>query len=880
MAEDLENENAHKEDRIIPINIDEQMRAAYIDYSMSVIVSRALPDVRDGLKPVHRRVLYGMLDLGLNNNKPYKKSARIVGEVLGKYHPHGDTSVYDAMVRMAQDWSLRYPFVEGQGNYGSIDGDQPAAMRYTEAKLQKIAEEMLADINKDTIDFQLNFDDSLQEPTVLPAKFPNLLVNGASGIAVGMATNMAPHNLNEVIDATLAYIDNRDIEVSELIKHVKGPDFPTGGIIYGFEGPRAALETGRGRIVIRATAEIETYNNDRERIIVSDVPYQVNKALMIERTAELVNEKKIEGISAIRDESNRQGIRVVYEIKRDANAAIVLNNLYKYTALQTSFSVNNIALVGGRPMLLNLRDLIHHFVEHRHEVVIRRTKFELAEAEKRAHILEGLLIALDHLDEVIRLIRSSGTPDEAREGLMEKFGLSDIQARAILDMTLRRLTGLERDKIRDEYDALMKQIEYLKSVLADEGLRMGIIKTELTEIKEKYGDERKTQIVHSSAEMQTEDFIEDEDVVITISHEGYIKRTSLTEYRRQGRGGKGSLGSNSRDADFIEHLLIASNHNYMLFFTESGQCFWLRVFEIPEGTRTSKGRAIQNIINIPKEEKIKAYIKLKSLKDREYLENNFIIMCTKKGVIKKTSLEAYSRPRANGINAININEGDSLLEATLTTGTNEIVMALQSGRAIRFNESTVRPMGRTATGVRGISLDSNNDEVVGMISINDAETTVLVVSEKGYGKRTDIEDYRVTNRGGKGVKTLNITEKTGNLVAIKGVTDTEDLMIINKSGIIIRMAIAELRTMGRATQGVRLITLKGNDEIASVATVAHVEDEELDEAVIAEATADKEIAESTDADIAAGTEESDIKQDTKIDEGNADDAATDDDQTE
>ncbi|MBL4676515.1 MAG: DNA gyrase subunit A [Mucilaginibacter sp.] len=880
MAEDLENENSHKEDRIIPINIDEQMRSAYIDYSMSVIVSRALPDVRDGLKPVHRRVLYGMLDLGLSNNKPYKKSARIVGEVLGKYHPHGDTSVYDAMVRMAQDWSLRYPFVEGQGNYGSIDGDQPAAMRYTEAKLQRIAEEMLADINKDTIDFQLNFDDSLQEPTVLPAKFPNLLVNGASGIAVGMATNMAPHNLNEVIDATLAYIDDRDIQIEELIKHVKGPDFPTGGIIYGFEGPRAALETGRGRIVIRATAEIETYNNDRERIIVSDVPYQVNKALMIERTAELVNEKKIEGISAIRDESNRQGIRVVYEIKRDANASIVLNNLYKYTSLQTSFSVNNIALVNGRPMLLNLKDLIHHFVEHRHEVVIRRTKFELAEAEKRAHILEGLLIALDHLDEVIKLIRASGTPDEAREGLMTQFGLSDIQARAILDMTLRRLTGLERDKIRDEYDALMKQIEYLKSVLADEGLRMGIIKTELAEIQEKYGDERKTKIVHSSAEMQTEDFIEDEDVVITISHEGYIKRTSLTEYRRQGRGGKGSLGSNSRDADFIEHLLIASNHNYMLFFIESGQCFWLRVFEIPEGTRTSKGRAIQNIINIPKEEKIKAYIKLKSLKDREYLENNFIIMCTKKGVIKKTSLEAYSRPRANGINAININEGDSLLEATLTTGASEIVMALQSGRAIRFNESTVRPMGRTATGVRGISLDSNNDEVVGMISINDTETTVLVVSEKGYGKRTDIEDYRVTNRGGKGVKTLNITEKTGNLVAIKGVTDTEDLMIINKSGIIIRMAIAELRTMGRATQGVRLITLKGNDEIASVATVEHVEEEELDEAVTAEAIADKEIAEQTDADIATGTEDSDIKQDTKIDEGNADDAATEDDQTE
>jgi DNA gyrase subunit A len=857
MAEETED-NSHKEDRIISINIDEEMRAAYIDYSMSVIVSRALPDVRDGLKPVHRRVLYGMLDLGLANNKPYKKSARIVGEVLGKYHPHGDTSVYDAMVRMAQDWSLRYPFVEGQGNYGSIDGDQPAAMRYTEAKLQKIAEEMLADINKDTIDFQLNFDDSLEEPTVLPAKFPNLLVNGASGIAVGMATNMAPHNLTEIVNATIALIDNRQIDISELMTYVKGPDFPTGGIIYGYEGPRQALETGRGRIVIRARAEIETYGSDRERIIVSEIPYQVNKALMIERTAELVNDKKIEGISAIRDESNREGIRVVYEIKRDSNAAIVLNNLYKYTALQTSFSVNNIALVHGRPMLLNLKDLIHHFVEHRHEVVIRRTKFELAEAEKRAHILEGLLIALDHIEEVIKLIRASSTPDEAREGLMSQFGLSDVQARAILDMTLRRLTGLERDKIRDEYDALMKTIDYLKSILADEALRMQIIKDELIEIREKYGDERKTEMVHSSAEMQTEDFIEDEDVVITISREGYIKRTSLTEYRRQGRGGKGAIGSNSRDADFIEHLLIASNHNYMLFFTESGQCFWLRVFEIPEGTRTSKGRAIQNIINIPKEENIKAYIKLKSLKDKEYLENNFIIMCTRKGVIKKTSLEAYSRPRANGINAININEGDSLLEATLTTGASEIVMALQSGRAIRFNESTVRPMGRTATGVRGISLDSDNDEVIGMIAIDDKEnTTVLVVSEKGYGKRTDIEDYRVTNRGGKGVKTLSITEKTGNLVAIKGVTDKEDLMIINKSGIIIRMAISELRTMGRATQGVRLITLKGNDEIASVAKVEHEEEEEVEGAELAEGaepTGEATTGKITDTDESKGEE--------------------------
>jgi DNA gyrase subunit A len=845
MAEGTEND-PNKEDRIISINIDEEMRSAYIDYSMSVIVSRALPDVRDGLKPVHRRVLFGMLDLGLNNNKPYKKSARIVGEVMGKYHPHGDASVYDTMVRMAQEWSLRYPLVEGQGNYGSIDGDNPAAMRYTEARLEKIAEEMLADINKDTIDYQLNFDDSLQEPTVLPAKFPNLLVNGASGIAVGMATNMAPHNLSEVIDATMALIDNRDIEVAELMKHVKGPDFPTGGIIYGFEGPREALETGRGRVVLRARAEIETHGSDRERIIVTEIPYQVNKGLMIERTADLVNDKKIEGISAIRDESNREGIRIVYEIKREANAAIVLNNLFKYTALQTSFSVNNIALVHGRPMMLNLRDLIHHFVEHRHDVVVRRTKFELAEAQKRAHVLEGLLIALDHLDEVIKLIRASQTPDEAREGLMSNFGLSDIQARAILDMTLRRLTGLERDKIKDEYEGLMKLIDYLNSILADEGLRMQIIKDELLEIKEKYGDERKTEMVHSSAEMQTEDFIEDEDVVITISREGYIKRTPLTEYRRQGRGGKGSIGSNSRDADFIEHLLIASNHNYMLFFTESGQCFWLRVFEIPEGSRTSKGRAIQNIINIPKEENIKAYIKVVNLKDQDYLENNFIIMCTKKGVIKKTSLEAYSRPRANGINAINVNDGDSLLEATLTTGNSEIVMALQSGRAIRFNESTVRPMGRTATGVRGITLDSDNDEVVGMISIDNPETTVLVVSEKGYGKRTDIDDYRVTNRGGKGVKTLNVTEKTGKLVAIKGVTDSEDLMIINKSGVIIRIAISELRTMGRATQGVRLITLKGNDEIASVAKIEH--DDEEDEAVVEGDDAESTSTPDTDAE--------------------------------
>ncbi|KLT64221.1 DNA gyrase subunit A [Pedobacter sp. BMA] len=822
MAEDLENQ---QNDKIIQINIEEQMKSAYIDYSMSVIVSRALPDVRDGLKPVHRRVLYGMLGLGVTSGKPYKKSARIVGEVLGKYHPHGDASVYFTMVRMAQDWSLRYPMVDGQGNFGHIDGDSPAAMRYTEARFSKLAEEMVADINKDTVDFQFNFDDTEQEPTVLPSKIPNLLVNGSSGIAVGMATNMAPHNLTEAINGVVNYIDNRDITVEELMKFVKAPDFPTGGIIYGYNGVKEAFETGRGRIVMRAKAEIESIK-DREVIIVTEIPYQVNKAQMIERTAELVGEKKLEGISNIKDESNKDGIRIVYEIKRDANASIVLNNLYKYTALQTSFSVNNIALVKGRPQLLNLKDLITHFVDHRHEVVIRRTKFELAEAEKRAHILEGYLIALDHLDEVIKLIRASETPDEARLGLMEKFGLSDLQARAILDMTLRRLTGLERDKIKEEYAELMKTIDYLKSVLADEGLRMQIIKDELEEVKQKFGDERRTTIVHSAEDMSMEDFIDDEEVVITISHEGYVKRTPATEFKAQGRGGKGSKGSTSRNEDFIEHMLVATAHNYMLFFTEAGRCFWLRVYEIPEGSRTSKGRAIQNIINIPKDEKIKAYIKVKNLKDQEYLENNFIIMCTKKGTIKKTSLEAYSRPRVNGINAININDGDVLLEACLTTGESEIVMALRSGRAIRFNEKTVRPMGRTATGVRGVRLANEQDEVVGMIAVNSPEVTVLVVSEKGYGKRTDIEDYRVTNRGGKGVKTINVTDKTGQLVSIKDVTDSEDLMIINRSGIVIRIPVSALRVMGRATQGVRLISLKGDDEIASVTKIDHEEDEE------------------------------------------------------
>ncbi|TJZ53230.1 DNA gyrase subunit A [Sphingobacterium olei] len=827
MAEETENENnlmpAH--DRIVQINIEDQMKAAYIDYSMSVIVSRALPDARDGLKPVHRRVLYGMLDLGVTSGKSYKKSARIVGDVLGKYHPHGDSSVYDAMVRLAQNWSMRYPLVDGQGNYGSLDGDPPAAMRYTEARLRKIAEEMLADINKDTVDFQLNFDDSLEEPTVLPTRIPTLLVNGASGIAVGMATNMAPHNLTEVIEGTIAYIENREIEVAELMQFVKGPDFPTGGLIYGHHGVREALETGRGRIVMRAKAEIETTKSGREIIIVTEIPYQINKADMIKRTVDLINEKKIEGISEIRDESTRD-VRIVYEIKRDSNANVVLNNLYKHTSLQTSFSVNNIALVKGRPMLMNLKDMIHEFVEHRHEVVIRRTKYELAEAEKRAHILEGYLIALDHLDEVIKLIRSSDTPEDARVGLMERFGLSDIQARAILDMTLRRLTGLERDKIKEEYAELMKTIEYLKSVLADEGLRMQIIKDELAEIKEKYGDERRSVIVHSAEDMTMEDFVDDEEVVITISNNSYVKRTPLSEYKRQGRGGKGAIGTNTRDEDFTEHIITATAHNYMLLFTESGRCFWLRAFEIPEGSRTSRGRALQNIINIPKEEKIKAYILVKNLKDQDYLENNFIIMCTKKGTIKKTSLEAYSRPRANGINAININEGDQLIEASLTNGTSEIVMALRSGRAIRFNESTVRPMGRTATGVRGITLASEKDEVVGMISVDNSEATVLVVSEKGYGKRTDIDDYRVTNRGGKGVKTINVTDKTGELVAIKGVTDQDDLMIINKSGIVIRIGVETLRVMGRATQGVRLITLKDSDAIASITKVAREEEEE------------------------------------------------------
>jgi DNA gyrase subunit A len=812
-------------EKIIPINIETEMKTAYIDYSMSVIVSRALPDVRDGLKPVHRRVLYGMLDLGVLSNRPYKKSARIVGEVLGKYHPHGDTSVYDAMVRMAQDWSLRYPLVDGQGNYGSVDGDSPAAMRYTEARLKKIAEEMINDIDKDTVDFRPNFDDSLTEPTVLPTRIPNLLINGASGIAVGMATNMPPHNLTEIITATVAYIDNREIDIAGLMHYVKAPDFPTGGTIYGYEGVKEAFETGRGRIVMRAKTNIETVDN-RERIIVTEIPYQINKAEMIRKTAEMINDKKIEGISDIRDESDRDGMRIVYEIKRDAITNVVLNNLFKYTELQTSFSVNNIALVAGRPMMLNLKDMIVYFVEHRHDVVVRRTKYELSQAEKRAHILAGYLIALDHLDEVIKLIRESATPNEAQTELMSRFGLTEIQAKAILEMRLRVLTGLERDKIKQEYDELMKLIDYLKSILNDEGLRMKIIKEELVEIRDKYGDERKTDIVYASGDFRMEDMIADEDVVITISRMGYIKRTALTEYRTQARGGKGSKGTNTRDEDFIEHLFVASTHNYLMLFTEQGRCFWMRTFEVPEGTRQSKGRAIQNLINIPQDDKVKAFINVKTLSDEEYINNNFIIMCTKNGIIKKTTLEAYSRPRQNGINAITVRDGDTLLEVLLTNGKNEIMLASKAGKVVRFNESNVRPMGRNASGVRGINIgDEKGNEVIGMVAIDDPATNVMVVSEKGYGKRSDIEEYRVTKRGGKGVKTINITEKTGNLIAIKDVVDKDGLMIINKSGIIIRLAVSELRIIGRATQGVKLINLKGNDEIAAVSKVEIEEDE-------------------------------------------------------
>ena len=825
-------------EKIIQINIEDEMKSAYIDYSMSVIVSRALPDVRDGFKPVHRRVLYGMQDLGVYSNRPHKKSARIVGEVLGKYHPHGDSSVYDTMVRMAQEWSLRYPLVDGQGNFGSVDGDSPAAMRYTEARFKKIAEEMLEDLDKETVDFKPNFDDSLEEPTVLPTKIPNLLVNGASGIAVGMATNMAPHNLSEVIDGIIAVIEDPELPVEDLLQFVKAPDFPTGGIIYGYEGVRDALLTGRGRIVMRGKAEIEEVHG-REQIIITEIPYQVNKSEMIKKIAELVNDKKIEGISDLRDESDRNGMRVVVEIKRDAIANVVLNKLYKFSSLQTSFSVNNICLVEGRPRLLNLREIIDQFILFRHDVVVRRTRYELKKAEERAHILEGLIIASDNIDEVIEIIKTSDSPDHARERLSDRFGLSEIQTRAIVDMRLRQLTGLEQDKLRSEYEELMKLITDLKDILDREERRMQIIKDELMEIKAKYGDARRSSIEYAASEMRMEDLIADEEVVITISHAGYIKRTNLNEYKVQNRGGMGSKGSTTRDKDFLEHLFVATNHNYLLIFTEKGRCFWMRVYEIPEGNKLSKGRAIQNLINIPQDDKVKAYVKVQDLTDKEYINNNFIIMCSKHGVIKKTSLEAYSRPRTNGINAITIRENDELLEAKLTNGINEIVLATSSGRAIRFNESTVRPMGRNASGVRGVTLAGGSDEVIGMICVEDIFSTILVVSEKGFGKRTFLNDpedkepvYRITNRGGKGVKTLNITEKTGKLLSIQNVFDEDDLMIITKSGVTIRMHIDTIRTMGRAAQGVKLISLKGNAEIAAIARVPRSEDEDEDAEVI------------------------------------------------
>ena len=810
------------------------MKSAYIDYSMSVIVSRALPDVRDGLKPVHRRVLFGMSELGVLSNKPYKKSARIVGEVLGKFHPHGDSSVYEAMVRMAQEWSLRYPLVDGQGNFGSVDGDSPAAMRYTEARLKRIAEEILADIDKDTVDFQPNFDDSLTEPSVMPTRIPQLLVNGASGIAVGMATNMPPHNLTEIIDATIAYIDNPEITTDELLHYVKGPDFPTGGIIYGEQGIRDAIETGRGRIVVRGKTEIEITHSGRECIIVTEIPYMVNKAEMIRKIADLINEKKLEGISYINDESDRNGMRIVIILKKDSSANVVLNNLYKFSGLQTSFSVNNIALVKGRPKTLNTKDLIHYFVNHRHEVVIRRTKFDLDQAEKRAHILEGLIIASDHIDEVIALIRGSQTPDMARERLSERFGLSEIQSRAIVEMRLRQLTGLEQEKLRAEYKEVMELIEYLKSILANLDLQMKIIKDELLEIKEKYGDKRRTEIIPNAEEFNPEDFYADDEMVITISHMGYIKRTPLTDFRRQNRGGTGAKGGATRDEDFIEHLYIATMHNTMLFFTRNGKCYWLKVYAIPEGSRTSKGRAMQNLINIEPDDNVRAFINVKNLNDEEYINNNFIVLCTTKGIIKKTSLEAYSRPRINGVNAITVREGDELLEARMTNGQHHIMLAVKSGRAIRFPEASVRPMGRTASGVRGIRLASEKEDIViGMITVENKEKDILVVSEKGYGKRSDIDGYRITNRGGKGVKTINVTEKTGTLIALKDVTDNHDLMIITQFGNILRSPVSALRVMGRATQGVRLINLKENDIIASVACVL-VSEEEGDDKIISE----------------------------------------------
>ena len=805
-------------DKLIPIKIEDEMKSAYIDYSMSVIVSRALPDVRDGLKPVHRRVLFGMHELGIRSNTSYKKSARIVGEVLGKYHPHGDSSVYDTMVRMAQEWSLRYLLVDGQGNFGSVDGDSPAAMRYTEARMRKMSEDLMADIDKETVDLQLNFDDTLKEPTVLPTRVPNLLINGASGIAVGMATNMPPHNLTEVVDGTIQYIDNNQITIDELIQTIKAPDFPTGGTIYGYEGVKEAFLTGRGRVVIRAKANIEEVNG-KECIIVNEIPYQVNKAEMIRKTADLINDKKIEGISTIRDESDRNGMRIVYVLKRDAVPNIVLNKLFKFTGLQSSFSVNNIALVNGRPQMLNLKDMIHYFVEHRHDVVVRRTKFELKKAEERAHILEGLIIASDNIDEVISIIRGSKNPEEARENLIKRFELSDIQAKAIVEMRLRQLTGLEQDKLRSEYEGLLITIADLKDILDKKDRRMQIIKDELFEVKEKYGDDRRSNIEYAGGEFSMEDMIPNEKVVITISHAGYIKRTPLNEYKTQNRGGVGQKASTTREEDFLQDLFVGTNHQYMLFFTQKGKCFWMRVYEIPEGSKTAKGRAIQNLINIEQDDKVKAFICTQDLKDEGYINNHYVIMATRKGQVKKTSLEQYSRPRANGINAITIREGDELLEAKLTNGNSHVMMAVKSGKAIRFEENKTRPMGRGASGVRGIRLNSENDEVVGMIAVNDMDANILVVSENGYGKRSNLEDYRVTNRGGKGVKTISITDKTGELVTIKNVIDQDDLMIINKSGIAIRMEISGLRVMGRATQGVKLINLKGNDTIAAVAKV-------------------------------------------------------------
>ena len=834
-------------EKLIPINIEDEMKSSYIDYSMSVIVSRALPDVRDGLKPVHRRVLFGMYELGVFSNRAHKKSARIVGEVLGKYHPHGDTSVYDAMVRMAQEWSLRYLLVDGQGNFGSVDGDSPAAMRYTEARMRKISEEIMADLDKETVDFQLNFDDTLEEPTVMPTKVPTLLINGASGIAVGMATNMAPHNLTEVIDGTLAYIDNEDIEIDELMNHIKAPDFPTGGVIYGYDGVREAFKTGRGRIVMRAKVGFEEVDG-KECIIVTEIPYQVNKADMIKKTADLVNDKKIEGISNIRDESDRNGMRIVYILKRDAVPNVVLNTLYKFTSLQSSFSVNNIALVKGRPQMLNLKELIHYFVEHRHEVVVRRAQYELRKAEERAHILEGLIIASDNIDEVIQLIRSSKNTDEAKEKLVERFNLSEIQSKAIVEMRLRQLTGLEQDKLRAEYEDIMKLINHLRELLASKDLRMELIKEELNEIKEKYGDARRSVIEYSGGDVSIEDLIADESVVVTISHAGYIKRTALSEYKTQNRGGVGQKGVATRDADFLEHLFVATNHQYMMFFTQKGKCFWMRVYEIPEGSKTSKGRAIQNLVNIENDDKVKAFICTQDLKDQDYINSHYVIMATKNGQVKKTLLEQYSRPRLNGINAITIKEDDVLLEAKLTTGESQVLIAVKSGKLVRFEEAKTRPMGRSASGVRGITLADDKDEVIGMVTVNDMNSEILVVSENGYGKRSSLDDYRITNRGGKGVKTLNITEKTGKLVAINSVTDSDDLMIINKSGLTIRMAVSDLRVVGRATQGVKLINIKGNDSIAAVTKVLREEEaiENIENLDGAESTGITEVEENNE----------------------------------